>query len=277
MKISAPAKINLSLEIVGKRIDGFHEIKTLVVPITLHDELEISTRVETGIDFVCDEPALPMDDSNLVVRAAKLFCENAHKPANLKIALRKNIPHGAGLGGGSSDAASTLLALDQIFATAFSIETLVGFAAALGSDVPFFIYRSSANCAGRGDRVSPVHFSDQLALLLIKPGFSVATPWAYQHWRDSKELPGIAYQAQEFPWGKLVNDLERPVFEKHIFLGALKTWLLAQTEVRGALMSGSGSTTFAILREEKDGDSLNEKLRARFGPNLWIRTCHTEG
>ena len=275
MKILAPAKVNLSLRVLGRREDGFHDIESLIVLVSVFDRLDLDRTDAGGIAFTCSEPEVPTDDTNLVVRAARSFCNAFHVPPNLRIALHKEIPHGAGLGGGSSDAAATLLALDQIFSTKAPRATLHRLAADLGSDVPFFLDRSPARVDGRGENVTPCEFPHTLPLLLIKPPFGVPTPWAYRQWRDSLEIPGVRYDAQRFPWGALVNDLERPVFEKYIFLADVKTWLLAQPEVAGALMSGSGATVFAVLREKAHGETLREKVLAEFGPNLWCRAAET--
>ena len=275
MEFLAPAKINLSLIVHGRRDDGFHEIETLMVPIAVFDRIEIERRDGGGLDFTCDDPTVPADNSNLVVRAARLFCERAGVEPHLRIALHKVIPHGAGLGGGSSDAATTLLALDRLLATGFSREVLASLAAELGSDIPFFIYQSAARCRGRGEQVVPEPFPHTLPLLLIKPPFGVPTPWAYQRWRDAREIPGVLYGAQTFPWGELRNDLERPVFEKYVFLAALKSWLLAQPEVAGAVMSGSGSTVFAVLCEKDRAAALRERVTAEFGGDLWCYAAET--
>ena len=283
MKLLAPAKINLSLEIRGRRDDGFHEIETLMVPVSVADGLEIERAASGGIAFSCDDPTVPGDSTNLVVRAAQLFCDELRTmdstvpPPSFNISLTKKIPHGAGLGGGSSDAAATLLALDGMFGTRFGTARLTAMAAKLGSDIPFFIHRSAALCRGRGERVEPVDFPHTLHLVLIKPPFGVPTPWAYQRWRDSSELPGVDYAAQHFPWGRLVNDLERPVFEKYILLAVLKRWLRAQPEATGALMSGSGATMFALARQEADAGVLAEKARAEFGETMWICACRAGG
>jgi 4-diphosphocytidyl-2-C-methyl-D-erythritol kinase len=110
---------------------------------------------------------------------------------------------------------------------------------------------------------------------LVKPPFGVPTPWAYQHWKDSEEIPGVLYGSQRCDSGELVNDLERPVFQKYILLADLKTWLCAQPEVGAALMSGSGSTVFAVLREKADGYPLGERLAQEFGTALWVFLCET--
>jgi len=273
----APAKINLSLRVLRRRDDGFHEIESLVCPISLHDTLEISRRESGGLHFTCDDSSLPTDDTNLVVRAAHLFCRTTGHEPHLRIALTKRIPHGAGLGGGSSDAASTLLALDQLFHTQLGLPKLSTLAAELGSDVPLFLHRSAALVRGRGELVEPVAFPHTLPLLLIKPPFGVPTPWAYQRWRDSQEIPGIPYPAQECAWGSLVNDLERPVFEKYLFLAHLKRWLLAQPETVGALLSGSGATVFAVLRHATLSPALAARVLENFGPELWLCATETAG
>ena len=274
MTCTAPAKINLSLRVLGRRDDGFHAIESLMVPVSLCDSLEVSWQEEAGITLVCDDPTLPTDDTNLVVRAAKLFCSTQGRAARLRIALTKRIPHGAGLGGGSSDAAATLLALDGLFGTKLPLSALSALAAQIGSDVPFFMHRSAAMVRGRGELVTPCAFPQALPLLLIKPPFGVPTPWAYQRWRDSREMPGVSFAAQTFAWGELINDLERPVFEKYLFLAQLKTWLRAQPEVAGALMSGSGATVFAVLHSAEGGAALEARVRAEFGAGLWIAACH---
>jgi 4-diphosphocytidyl-2-C-methyl-D-erythritol kinase len=277
MEFFAPAKVNLSLRVLSRREDGFHELESLMCPVSIFDTLDVTLRAEGGLEFTCDDPTLPVGDDNLVVRAARLFCGARGIEPNVRIALTKHIPHGAGLGGGSSDAATTLLALDRLFETQLSREALSAMAADLGSDVPFFIYQSAAMIRGRGERVESVAFPHALPLLLIKPPFGVPTPWAYSRWKEAREIPDVPYAAQTFPWGELGNDLERPVFEKHIVLADLKRWLLGQPEVAGALMSGSGATVFAVLRSKDEAMSLGERVALEFGPDLWLCACETVG
>jgi 4-diphosphocytidyl-2-C-methyl-D-erythritol kinase len=275
MQVLAPAKVNLSLRILRKRDDGFHEIETLMAPVAIFDTLEIERSAGGGLEFTCSDPALPADGDNLVVRAARHFCSSLEIEPDVRIALTKQIPHGAGLGGGSSDAASALLALDHVFKTGLSREELSRLAAPLGSDVPFFLWKRAAWCRGRGEIVEPCDLPRALPLLLIKPPFPVPTPWAYRQWRDSIEIPGMSYAPQQFDWGALANDLERPVFEKYLQLAEMKRWFLAQPETTGALMSGSGSTVFALLRDKSAGPALAEKATAQFGPHLWLMLTET--
>jgi 4-diphosphocytidyl-2-C-methyl-D-erythritol kinase len=166
--------------------------------------------------------------------------------------------------------------LNAAFGFPLTAAALRALAAEIGSDVPFFLARSAALCRGRGEIVEPVAFPETLPLLLVKPGFGVPTPWAYSRWKDSRELPGISYAAQEFPWGRLVNDMERPVFEKYLFLATLKGWLSRQPEVAGALMSGSGSTTFALLNNKAVGPNLEARVKEEFG-EVWTCLCETSG
>jgi len=274
MEFLAPAKVNLSLRVLRKREDGFHEIESLIAPVSIFDTLEIELQEEGGLQFTCSNDSLAGDD-NLVVRAANLFCESFGFQPNIRIHLKKEIPHGAGLGGGSSDAATTLLALDHLFETQIERTELSRLAGELGSDVPFFICQSAAWCRGRGEIVEPSPMQQSLPILLIKPPFEVPTPWAYQRWKDSLEILGAAYAPQRFDWGEMVNDLERPVFEKHLQLAHMKNWLLTQPEAAGAMMSGSGSTVFALLHNKSEGMILAERIAAEFGSNLWVGLTET--
>ena len=276
MQVIAPAKINLSLRVLSRRNDGFHEIETLITPISLCDEINVEQRFgEQTIAFRCDDPSVPKGEDNLVVRAAKIFFEETKVNSGVSIELKKKIPHGAGLGGGSSDAASTLLALNELFGTNLPREALAKMAERIGSDVPFFIFQSAAVCKGRGELVSPTRLRERLSVLLLKPEFGVPTQWAYSRWRDSREIPAVSYGAQRFDQQAFVNDLERPVFEKFVFLAEIKMWLLKQPEVGAALMSGSGSTMFGVIRDHGDVDRLAARAKAELDPELWICACAT--
>lgn len=275
MQVLAPAKINLSLKILRRRNDGFHEIETLMAPITLCDEIEIGKSDSKQIEFHCDDPSVPAGEDNLIGRAAKSFFAATRLKSAVSIDLKKKIPHGAGLGGGSSDAASTLLALNELFGTKLAREELAKLGEGIGSDVPFFIFQSLALCKGRGELVTPVKLKEKLSILLLKPAFVVSTAWAYSRWQDSREIPAVRYTGQEFDGQIFANDLERPVFEKFVFLAELKMWLLQQAEVGAALMSGSGSTVFAVLRENADANVIAKRAKAELDPELWTSACKT--
>lgn len=272
VQVRAPAKVNLSLRILRRRDDGFHEIESLIAPVSLADELSIEPADQ--IEFGCDDPSLPTGGDNLIVRAAELFFDRNAIRAGVRIDLRKRIPHGAGLGGGSSDAAATLLALNKVSGRHCPLEELMQIAAEVGSDVPFFLAESAAICRGRGEVVTSTRVP-RISLLLVKPEFGVPTKSAYARWQRSRELLGVDYAAQKFDAIEFVNDLEKPVFEKFPFLARIKMWLRAQREVGAALMSGSGSTVFAALRDDVNADGLAERARAELDPKLWTCAAQT--
>jgi 4-diphosphocytidyl-2-C-methyl-D-erythritol kinase len=276
MQVFAPAKINLFLKVLRRRPDGFHEIETFISPISLCDQIKIDKNKRgQGISFRCDDPSVPRGGENLAVRAANAFFAATQMKPAVSIVLKKKIPLGAGLGGGSSDAAAVLLALNQLFATKLSRERLAKLGSTIGSDVSFFIFESAAVCTGRGEIVTPKKLTEQLSILLVKPDFGVSTPWAYKRWQDSRELPGISYVQQDFRGQKLHNELERPVFGKFVFLARIKTWLLEQKEVAAALMSGSGSTVFAMVPSNVDVGLVAKRARKELDREIWTCVCET--
>jgi 4-diphosphocytidyl-2-C-methyl-D-erythritol kinase len=264
MTIDAPAKVNLTLRVLGRRVDGFHEIETLMVPITLADRLVINLRADSDIRLTCSDPSVPSDASNLGHRATAAFAKHTGMKFGVDIHIEKNIPHGAGLGGGSSDAAAVLVALDRLLATKMTTEELERLAATLGSDIPFFIRSQPAICRGRGEIIEPFEGLPPADILLVKPPFPIPTPWAYQAWSNS-EKPSATFQ-QFHGSISLVNDLEAPVFSKYLLLPVLKSALRAHPAVSAAMMSGSGSTIFAILRDSVEG--LEEWIRSEFGESF---------
>lgn len=269
--VAAPAKINLSLRIVRKREDGFHELVTRMAPLELADELQFSKAEKAS--FTCSDSTVPADGSNLVLKAIRILERHCERELPLAIHLEKNIPHGAGLGGGSSDAAVTLRAVNELCDLRLSQETLLQLAAELGSDVPFFLWSCIADCEGRGEIVTPKpEIKLGWPILLIKLPFGVPTPWAYQQWRDSMKIPGIDYSPQIVNGTELVNDLERPVFQKHFILAELKQNLRKHKGVRAALMSGSGSTVFAVLDQKAEVGGLISSIHKWVGEEVWIQT-----
>ncbi|MEO7101009.1 MAG: 4-(cytidine 5'-diphospho)-2-C-methyl-D-erythritol kinase [Luteolibacter sp.] len=275
LTLPAPAKLNLSLRVLGKRVDGFHEIDTLMVKLPgLADQIEF--RASDTFSFECNDPSVPGDESNLVVKAVKAYEAATGISCNHSITLKKVIPHGAGLGGGSSDAAATLHGLNQLHGYALAVDPLREIAAKLGSDIPFFMASGAARCTGRGEKIEQVPPPPGLRILLLKPSFGVSTPDAYGRWKTSHELPGISYSEQTAADISLGNDLERPVFQKHQFLAELKQWLLARRETTAALMSGSGSTVFAVLQDDADAEALAKAARFELDPGLWHWSGTTE-
>jgi 4-diphosphocytidyl-2-C-methyl-D-erythritol kinase len=280
MTLLSPAKINLSLRVLGKRPDGFHAIETRLVKLAFGDTVEIEVLNSAGgrVDFTCSDPTVPSDESNLALKALRAFQNQTNCQFSWRIHLEKRIPHGAGLGGGSSNAATVLRAVNELAGSPLSLPQTLEIAAQIGSDVPCFLLDSpAADGTGRGEIVTPVDFPHRLPLLLIKPPFPIPTPWAYKQWAGSTELPDVFYGEQLCPWGAMINDLERPVFEKYLLLPALKNWLLGHGEVRAALMSGSGSTMLAVTHTASQAAELAEKAREWLGGTSWLQVTQTAG
>jgi 4-diphosphocytidyl-2-C-methyl-D-erythritol kinase len=266
MKVLTPAKINLTLEIVGKRPDGYHDLATWMLPIGLADSLEIEVAPQTSFSSNISE--LRPDHSNLVIRAVEAFREAAGTQTNFRISLHKEIPIGAGLGGGSSNAAHTLGLLNRLDGNPLGPERLRELAAALGSDVAFFLSSKSTWCTGRGEKLEPCYFPNDLWILLAKPGFGVSTARAYRAYASLPPGKKKGTESQT-PWGILRNDLEASVFPKYVFLPIIKEWLGRQPESLFALMSGSGSTMFSIVRSQGEGESLGDRFCHEFGAKIW--------
>ena len=269
----AHAKVNLFLRVLRRREDGFHEIETFMAPITLCDSLELEL-CECSSNFTVMSLALP---AMTIWSFAPPACFFPRQTARRRFDLRfaKKFRTALGLGGGSSDAAAALRGLNRFFDARLSSEKLITLAAQLGSDVPFFVNETAATCSGRGEIVTPAALPVPLSLLLLKPEFGVPSPWAYSRWQATREVAGAIYQPQKIGDIHFVNDLERPVFEKFVFLAQLKSWLLQQPEVGAALMSGSGSTIFAVLRPNADGDSIAKRAKSELDPELWTCVCQT--
>ncbi len=269
-EIDAPAKTNLWLEVLGKREDGFHEIRTRMVCLSLADRLKLSWRDDDAVVLKCSDATLPTGEENLVVKAVRAMEKHTAQVFSLSIELEKHIPSGAGLGGGSSDAAAVIRAINEMAKLDLSEAEMSGVAATIGSDIPFFIYDRPCDCFGRGEVVEPLDEPvEKLPIFMIKPAFEIAAGWAYQRYADSAEYEGFDYLPQICPWGPMANSLERPVFEKYPVLGEMKYWLSRQPEVHAALMSGSGSTMLAVLRKDVLAGELAERAIERYGKSSW--------
>lgn len=278
----SPCKVNLLLNILRKREDGFHELETVMQPVQLCDQLEVS-KAASGIALTCSNPALPVDGTNLVHKAATAFLNAAAITDGVQIQLEKNIPLAAGLGGGSGNAAHTLGALNELFDLPLSSARLTELAAALGSDVPFFLQSQPALAYGRGELVQPLaHFPALRGahIFLIHPGFGISTAWAYQSLAKfpdalhgkvgrAQQLIGLLQGSDLAAVGRACyNSLEAPALPKHPLLALYQEFLRAS----GApivLMSGSGSTTFAIVASRDATERLHERFQSKFGPGAW--------
>lgn len=276
MKLSAPAKVNLSLRILGKRADGYHNLRSLMAPLSLCDyiQLEIDGGRD-GFSFTCSDPTVPCDATNLAMIAAREFCVSAGIRLGGYIHLEKIIPHGAGLGGGSSDAAAVIRGLNALIGSRLATDELESIAARVGSDVPFFIQERSAWITGRGEHVEPCTLPQQFYIVLIKPPFAISTAWAYSMLGGEKQrnaVPICEYGGVEW-----TNDLEGAIFPKYILLPALMRWLGNQPETRVCRMSGSGSTIFGVCDSKHDSEALAARASACFGETFRILPVQTIG
>jgi 4-diphosphocytidyl-2-C-methyl-D-erythritol kinase len=266
VQAAAHAKINLNLRVLGRRPDGYHEVETLMVPVGLHDEVGIVLRPEGGVTVTCDVPWLACDETNLAHVAARAFFRATGAGGGAQIHLVKRIPPGAGMGGGSGNAAAVLRGLDALCGTRLGGAKIGELAADIGSDVPWFLRSVPAVCRGRGEILKPVTLGGHPPVLLLKPPFGIATAWAYKAWAGVK--PAAA--AHDIGWTVVRNDLEAPVFRKYVLLAAMKEWIGGCEGVVAAGMSGSGSTIFAILDEGCDAAALGRQARCLFGQTLWV-------
>jgi 4-diphosphocytidyl-2-C-methyl-D-erythritol kinase len=279
----SPCKVNLLLNILGRRPDGFHELETVMQPVRVNDRLTFS-RAGQGLEITCGEAALPTDSRNLAYRAAQLFLQATRIREGVRLHIEKRIPLAAGLGGGSGNAAATLLGLNELFGGPLGPEALHSLAARCGSDVPFFLHSTPALATGRGEQIQELGAFPALegtAFLLIRPGFGIATAWAYQqlarfpealHGRPGRARKLVALLQTEdlkSAGAEFYNSLEAPALEKYPILALYQEFLRANGAA-ATLMSGSGSTTFAVLDNLAAAQALAEKFKAKFGPGLWM-------
>jgi len=283
-------KINLLLNVADQRDDGFHELEMLMLPVPIFDRLDIELAGDS-IELTCNQPGIPTDSSNLVCQAAESFAAKTGVTGGVCVHLEKSIPTEGGLGGGSSNAAATLLALNKLHDQPLGQATLHELAAELGSDVPFFMQSEAAVAKGRGEIIEPVAPLDALdgkSLLLVRPGFGVPTPWAYQglaKFPQAKNRPlGQANElAKNLANGSLAeagdafyNSLEAPVFDKFPLLKLIKQHALANG-AEAALLCGSGSTVFAICPDAATAQSLGQAIEAEFGKQSLAQTVPLPG
>lgn len=255
MKTQAYAKINLGLRILQKRMDGFHDIETVFHRINLFDELEFSSF--DRISMECDDPAIPVDNENLCFRAANLLKIEYGIIKGVHIKLKKNIPIGAGLGGGSSDAAAVLLHLPKFWGFKVVKNKLREIALSLGSDVPYFLEAGTAHATGRGEKLEYFKLDIPYWVLLIYPGIHVSTAWAYQNLKltidkldkNLKDLLLHYIQSPKKLDEYIKNDFETLVFEEYLQIKKLKLSLY-ESGADFVQMSGSGSSVYAFFKEE---------------------------
>lgn len=275
MRILAPAKINLFLEVVNRRPDGYHNIETIFQTVSLYDELTFKKR-KNDIRVRSNVPGLRSDDSNLVFRAARMLRERLKTGLGAEIYLKKRIPMGAGLGGGSSDAAAALKGLLKLWKKRLPRKELIKLAAKLGADVPFFLFQGAACASGIGDKLKPLKGVKPAWFLLINPRFPVPTPGVYKKLRfpltnkqkinKIKQL--LSSGSSPDNWGiRIFNRLEDAVLPYYGAIREIKD-KVGRMGCR-CLMSGSGSTVFALVTSESQGKRIMRKLK-QFPWDVWL-------
>ena len=283
--IQSPAKLNLFLAITGRRADGFHNLVSVAAPLEFGDTLTVEPRA-SGFTLECDEPGLEIDETNLVLKAARAFAEAAQWQGGAHFKLEKRIPMGAGLGGGSSNATTALLALNDLAGMPLGCDPLTEIAARLGSDCVLFLQDGPVVMRGRGERVRPLppQAADRLRgrrVLIFKPAIGISTVWAYQRMAagaPGSYLPDIEAETRLETWVShataraeelLFNNMEAPAFDKFI---ALPVALERLREEFGLAprMSGSGSACFAFLPEEAPVDAITDRIRELWGAETFV-------
>ena len=302
----APAKINLYLEIVGDRLDGFHELIMILQSIELADRVDIRPSDTDNIYIYCDHPQVPTDETNLAYRAAQLMCDTFPDVyanyGGVGIRITKNIPVAAGLAGGSSNAAAVLVGMDLLWNLGLTQPEIRNLAAKLGSDVPFCVSGGTTIATGRGEKLDDIrHLRDIWVVLAKYQNISVATPWAYQTYRQqyghtyvsgaidiesrmakisSIPLVNAIMQQNSQEIGKLLyNDLEKVVMPAHPQVEALKSAFAAR-DVLGTMMSGSGPTVFALCDSKERAIAVSQEVKAEIADPLlefWTTKLTTSG
>jgi len=284
----ARAKINLYLEILGSRPDGYSEVAMVLQSIHLADRLQLKCRPH-GIHLTCDRPEVPADARNLAYQAAELLQKECHSAAGVEIHIEKHIPVAAGLAGGSADAAAVLVGLNQLWGLGLTVGELQSLAARLGSDIPFCIQGGTQLATGRGEVLEPLADWEGIPVLLAKPKhLGVSTAWAYQAFRSRREILGgdalpkptlptlpqaLAALSRQDPPAlarSLRNDLEQVVLPEYAIVGELRQALLSAGAL-GSLMSGSGPTVFGIMPSLELAAQVRNTLRHQFQDvEFWV-------
>lgn len=272
LQLESPAKVNLRLEILKKREDGYHEIRTVFQRISVYDTIRFSLKKERKISITTNQPGLPIGKSNLVYRAAQTILTRSDYQGGISIHIDKRIPLGAGLGGGSSNAATTLKALNHLLEVGLSRKEMMALGVQIGADVPFFFFKEAAIATGIGERLKEIGLPI-LWYVLIYPNFEVSTRWAYQNCRLTKKK--YRFKIQEFLTTPeevskmLMNDLEEVVSEKFPQIDLMKQNLISAGAI-GSLMTGSGPTVFGIFSNRGDASKAYKKVTYQIRGNGWL-------
>ncbi len=271
ISLDCPAKVNLSLDVVERRPDGYHNLKTVMHTVNLSDTLTLTLEVSSDVQIVMQSQStnIPLTADNLCVKAAKAFFDATGSVAKLTIELKKNIPVGAGLGGGSSDAAGTLVGLNKLFDEPLSADKLCQIAAKLGADVPFFIVGGCMLAEGIGEILSPLPGLKDVFFVIAKPDYGISTPWVYKNLvldedtkhPNTKAVIDAIGKNDAFALGKeATNVLETVVEKEYPEISQYKT-IMSEMGAAYSLMSGSGSSVFGVFDDLSLAQKCAEKLK----------------
>ena len=279
MKIKAYGKINIALEVVGKRDDGYHLLRMIMQRIDLYDLIEIQERI-SGIEITCNKPYVPRDERNLAYKAARLFLDTYNINKGVHIDIRKNIPVAAGLAGGSTDGAAVLMGLNSIFNIGASDEELMELGLKLGADVPYCIKGKTALCEGIGEKITQLKdFKDKI-LVLVKPSFGVSTKEVYGGLDLSKIYKKVKIEEiidamennnLDFVAKNMKNHLENVTLKKHRKIIDIKEEMI-KMDALGAMMSGSGPTVFGFFDDMLKAQSCYDRMKKQYNDVFITRT-----
>jgi 4-diphosphocytidyl-2-C-methyl-D-erythritol kinase len=263
LTLKAPAKVNFRLDVLKRRPDGYHDLRMLMQQISLYDDVAIQETATPGIRVLTNSAEVPDNSGNIAWQAATVLLQRAGCDAGIDISITKRIPVAAGLGGGSSNAASTLLGLNELLGLGFTAEELMVTGRQLGADVPFFIFGKAAIAEGVGEKLTELSALPQLPLVVVNPGFPVATAWVYQNLgltieKVAAKIP-LLYESAADLCGILSNDLEAVTISRFPVIREIKDQLMVAGAL-GSLMSGSGPSVFAVFDDAETAAVAAEQL-----------------
>jgi 4-diphosphocytidyl-2-C-methyl-D-erythritol kinase len=277
-RIEAPAKLNIRLKITGRRPDGYHELVSIMIPVSLLDVIEVKKEGGKRVELTSSGYAVPLDESNLVIRAAQLFFVATGLQSGVSVRMTKNIPVAAGMGGGSSDAAATLLILNDIYSKPLSMNDLHGLALQLGADVPFFLVSEPCLVTGIGEILEPTEKWPEFWYVIVTPPIQVSTAWVYQNYRMKLTSGEYASIKSKLKSASLVitqileNDLEAVTSARFPIIDRIKR-LLVENGAEGALMSGSGPSVFGAFGSMGRAESARKALTACKVGDVFMVNC----
>ena len=268
LQLKAPAKVNYRLDVLGKRADGYHDLRMIMQRVDLCDDIEISLSERAGIRVVCGRSGVPDGPKNIAWRAADALVKLSGRDVGIDISITKKIPVAAGLGGGSSDAATVLMGVNELLGLGLSEERLMEIGVKLGADVPFFIFKKPALAEGIGNELTALDQVPALWVVLVNPGIHCSTAWVYQNLQLTRKgeaaIVSRSYGSLDEVCAVLSNDLEPVTFGRFPAVRELKEQLIA-AGARGSLMSGSGSTVFGLFAGEGEARRAAEEIAKERG------------